>query len=82
MNKTVLVFGTFDGLHEGHQFFLKKARALGDRLVVVVARDVSVIALKGRSARLHEQERWLALELCALIKSFSDDSTVHIPLLY
>jgi len=43
-----MVFGVFDGLHEGHVSFLRQARALGDRLVAVVAQDDSVMRLKQR----------------------------------
>ena len=38
--------GTFDLLHMGHIYFLKKAKELGDKLVVVVARDSTVRHLK------------------------------------
>ncbi len=35
----VLATGTFDLLHPGHLRFLSEARALGDELYVIVARD-------------------------------------------
>jgi len=35
----VLGTGTFDILHPGHLLYLSKARALGDELFVIVARD-------------------------------------------
>ncbi len=38
--------GTFDILHMGHIYFLKKAKELGDRLAVVVATDSTVRKLK------------------------------------
>ncbi len=46
--KKVLVFGTFDGLHEGHRAFLRQARAHGEHLTVVVADDDGVAQLKNR----------------------------------
>lgn len=46
--KTVLAFGTYDVFHKGHEYFLREAAKLGDRLVVVVARDANVERLKGR----------------------------------
>lgn len=49
--KTVLVFGAFDGLHDGHEFFLRAARKLGKRLVVSVAQDSVMEELKGRPPR-------------------------------
>lgn len=53
----VLVFGTFDPLHEGHVQFLRQARALGDVLTVVVTRDSVIRTLKGREPFHSEQER-------------------------
>jgi FAD synthetase len=38
----VLATGTFDLLHPGHVYFLTQARALGDELFVIVARDSNV----------------------------------------
>jgi FAD synthetase len=38
----VLATGTFDILHPGHVYFLTQARALGDELFVIVARDSNV----------------------------------------
>lgn len=43
----VMVFGTFDGLHEGHRAFLRQARELGNELVVCLAADEVVEHLKG-----------------------------------
>jgi FAD synthetase len=47
MSKRVLCCGTFDYLHPGHEAFLQQAAALGDELVVVVARDANVQRIKG-----------------------------------
>ncbi len=55
--RTVLAFGTFDHLHPGHRAFLERARALGDRLVVGVARDAHVRALKQKEPRQPESTR-------------------------
>ena len=38
--------GTFDLLHLGHIYFLKEAKKLGDKLVVIVATDKTVRKLK------------------------------------
>lgn len=43
----VMAFGTFDLLHPGHVDFLRQAKALGDRLIVVIARDRNVAKIKG-----------------------------------
>ena len=53
----VLVFGTFDGLHEGHKDFFRQAKEYGDHLVVVVGRDSTIIKTKGRPPKFNEQER-------------------------
>lgn len=38
----VLATGTFDLLHPGHLMYLEQSKALGDELVVIVARDANV----------------------------------------
>ena len=52
-----MAFGSFDLLHPGHLLYLKKAKRLGNRLVVVVARDSSIEALKRRKPVLGERAR-------------------------
>ena len=37
--KKVITYGTFDLLHYGHINLLKRAKALGDYLVVVISSD-------------------------------------------
>ena len=53
----VMSCGTFDGFHPGHDAFLRQARALGDELFVVVARDENVRRIKGRDPKQHEDVR-------------------------
>lgn len=43
-----VVFGVFDKLHEGHQFFLKNASKQVKKIVVIVVRDSIVRFLKKR----------------------------------
>lgn len=52
-----IVFGVFDGFHEGHKFFLKEALKRTDELLVVVAPDVAVLKLKGKNPRAPFLER-------------------------
>lgn len=47
MKKKVVCAGTFDHFHKGHIDFLKQAKALGDELIVIVARDETVKRIKG-----------------------------------
>ena len=61
-NKRVLVFGTFDGLHPGHLFFLRQAKTRGDILIVGVARDRHVRDLKDKHASNLERARKEAVE--------------------
>ena len=44
----VMVFGVFDGVHEGHRAFLEEAKHYGDYLIAVVTPDHIVEELKGR----------------------------------
>lgn len=55
--KKVMVFGTFDGLHEGHLDFFRQAREFGDYLIAVVARDKNVEMLKKHLPKKSENER-------------------------
>lgn len=45
--RKVMVGGVFSVLHPGHLFFLRRAKSLGDCLVVVVASDRTVLRRKG-----------------------------------
>lgn len=54
-------FGTFDGLHPGHLFFIDQLRALGNELTLVVARDVNVEKIKGKQPKWKEKDRLQAL---------------------
>ena len=55
--KTVMVFGTFDIFHKGHENFLKQAKKYGDYLIVVVARDETVKETKKQDTRNRETKR-------------------------
>lgn len=57
-----MVFGTFDILHEGHLHMLRKARALGDQLIVVIGRDATVKNVKGERPLHNENDRLAAVE--------------------
>ncbi|MBN1386069.1 FAD synthase [Candidatus Woesearchaeota archaeon] len=55
--KKVMAFGTFDKVHPGHVDYLEQAKACGDILIVCVARDTNVFALKGAMPDHSEEER-------------------------
>lgn len=67
MMKKVLVFGTFDIFHEGHRDFLKQAREHGDFLCVVVARDATVVEVKGVPPQNDEQIRLANIKNSGLV---------------
>jgi glycerol-3-phosphate cytidylyltransferase len=47
--KTILTYGTFDLLHVGHVRLLRRARAMGDRLIVGLSTD-DFNLLKGKKS--------------------------------
>lgn len=53
----VMVFGVFDGLHNGHKAMLAQAKTLGDYLIAVVAQDHIVEHLKGQLPAVNMEER-------------------------
>ncbi|MCK5490568.1 MAG: adenylyltransferase/cytidyltransferase family protein, partial [Candidatus Pacebacteria bacterium] len=55
--KKVMVFGTFDIFHKGHEDFFRQAREFGEYLIVVVARDENVLKIKGKLPRDNEDMR-------------------------
>lgn len=55
--KVVLAGGVFDVIHIGHVYTLRKAKSLGDVLVVVIARDETVRRLKGTDPIHNEAQR-------------------------
>lgn len=63
--KKVMVFGTFDLFHPGHQYFLNEAKKYGDYLVVVVARDETVKKVKNKVPIICEHERVSTIEECS-----------------
>lgn len=60
--KGVMVFGTFDIFHKGHESFLKQARQHGDFLLVVVARDETVKKVKKHKTKNNERKRLLTIK--------------------
>lgn len=54
---SVMVFGTFDNLHPGHEDYFRQASLLGKPLIAVVARDCNVLKIKGHEPQQVEKER-------------------------
>lgn len=59
--KKVITYGTFDLLHIGHINLLRRARALGDYLIVALSTD-EFNALKGKKAYYPYEQRKAILE--------------------
>jgi glycerol-3-phosphate cytidylyltransferase len=59
--KKVITYGTFDLLHAGHVNLLKRARALGDYLIVALSSD-AFNKLKHKDAFLSFEARKVILE--------------------
>ncbi len=60
--KLVMVFGTFDYLHAGHENLFVQARKLGDEIITIISRDNTVRKIKGEFPDHHEKDRLKTLE--------------------
>jgi len=80
--KIVLTNGCFDILHLGHISYLKQAKALGDRLIVLVNSDASVKRLKGESRPINDlntrMEMLAALECVDWVMEFTQDTPQEV----
>lgn len=80
--KIVFARGCFDLLHPGHLYYLKKAKELGDRLVVWLNTDQSIRKRKGRKRPLFNQkergEMLAELEVVDFICLFNDQDGLVI----
>lgn len=64
--KKVMVFGTFDLLHEGHLDFFRQAKQYGDFLIVVIARNINVMRIKGAFPAFDENQRLATVQAAGL----------------
>lgn len=53
-----MLFGVFDGIHEGHRAMLREAKQCGDYLIAAVAQDHIVEHLKGHLPKANFAERF------------------------
>lgn len=58
----VITYGTFDLLHLGHIEMLKRAKSLGDKLIVCLSTDEFNLNMKGKKSTQSYDERRLILE--------------------
>lgn len=66
MTKNIITFGTFDVFHIGHLNIIKRAKSLGDKLIVGVSSDALNFEKKGYNPIFNENER---LEIVKNIKN-------------
>lgn len=80
--RIVMTGGCFDILHAGHITYLEQAKALGDRLIVVVNDDDAVARLKGPDRPINTLARRMAvlagLSAVDWVVSFSEDTPERI----
>jgi D-beta-D-heptose 7-phosphate kinase/D-beta-D-heptose 1-phosphate adenosyltransferase len=80
--KVVFTNGCFDVLHAGHARYLKKARSLGDLLVVGLNSDTSIRKIKGAGrpivAQRDRAELLSALEAVDYVVIFSGETPIKL----
>jgi len=78
----VFTNGVFDLLHLGHITYLKEAASLGQRLIVGVNSDESVLSIKGPSRPIKSEETratiLAALQMVDAIVIFDQDTPLDI----
>ncbi len=80
--RVVFTNGCFDLLHVGHVRSLEEARGLGDRLVVAINSDASVVRLKGKNRPIvparQRAELLAALECVDWVVVFGSDTPLGV----
>lgn len=78
----IMVFGTFDGLHQGHLNFFRQAKNFikNSFLIVSIARDKNVRKIKGQMPALKERQRMNLVKKNKLVdKVVLSGEKNHIP---
>ena len=76
--KTILTLGCFDLMHAGHVDLFKKAKALGDCLVVAIASDALVRAFKGPDRPIFPlNQRMVLVGSCRFVDHITVYGTEH-----
>jgi FAD synthetase len=80
----IMIFGTFDGLHQGHLNFFQQARNLASDpyLVTSIARDKNVKKIKGKKPYFSERKRLSLIKKAGIsdkvILAGKDNYLMHI----
>ncbi|RYG72161.1 glycerol-3-phosphate cytidylyltransferase [Lentibacillus lipolyticus] len=72
--KKVITYGTFDLLHKGHINLLRRAKALGDYLIVAISTD-EFNALKDKEAYHSYENRKMILEAIRYVDEVIPENT-------
>lgn len=76
--KTVITYGTFDLFHIGHVNLLRRAKALGDQLIVAVSTDDFNFKEKGKTTIVPFEHRVTMLESCRYVdKVIAENSWIQ-----
>jgi glycerol-3-phosphate cytidylyltransferase len=67
--KRIITFGTFDVFHVGHLRIIRRARSLGDFLIVGVSTDGMNFKKKGRHTVYNQKER---MEIISALRCVDD----------
>ncbi len=72
--KRVITYGTFDVFHPGHVNLLRRAKALGDYLIVALSTD-DFNQLKAKKAYYPYNQRKIVLEACRYVDLVIPENT-------
>jgi len=77
--RIIIVSGYFDPIHKGHIEYFNLAKALGDKLIVILNNDAQCV-LKKRKSFMEQEERKVILEAIKYVDevfmSIDDDKSV------
>jgi len=80
--KIVFTNGCFDLIHVGHIFYLRKAKALGNVLIVGLNNDRSIRKIKGPNRPIHPERARAtvlsALEMIDYIVLFGEETPIRL----
>lgn len=75
MRKRVITYGTYDILHHGHINLLKRAKALGDELIVMLSTDEFNQEEKGKDNYYSYEDRKIVLEAIKYVDEVYKESS-------
>jgi FAD synthetase len=79
---TVVATGAFTLLHPGHVLYLEEAKKLGDKLIVIVARD-TMIEKRKKQRFVPEEQRLAVIKALKPVDDaiLGDDEDIYAPIL-